>query len=195
MVAGAHHSFYIGTSQLPGLKTMGTAKDGPCPTGSTSEVTKSLHTVESRIVAALQSGLPRTRTPFDEVAHQVGISTDELLAILDRWIADGTIRRFGAVVDHFQVGWGEGAMVVWKVPSDRVAQVGAILAGFAAVSHAYERQTAPGWEYNLYTMVHEATAAAVRRTADRMSQATGMTEYQILSTIRELKKTPPRYVP
>jgi DNA-binding Lrp family transcriptional regulator len=158
-------------------------------------VAKSLTEVEGRIVAALQGGLPRTRMPFDEVAHQVGISTDELLTVLDRWTSDGTIRRFGAIVDHFRVGVGEGAMVVWKVPTDRAAQVGGVLAGFAEVSHAYERQTTPGWEYNLYTMVHGTTAEAVRRTVERMSQATGVTEYLILSTIRELKKTPPRYVP
>jgi hypothetical protein len=68
------------------------------------------------------------------------------------------------------------------------------LAGFAEVSHAYERETAPGWEYNLYTMVHETTPEALRQTVERMSRAAGVAEYVILSTRRELKKTPPRYV-
>jgi hypothetical protein len=68
------------------------------------------------------------------------------------------------------------------------------LAGFAEVSHAYERETAPGWEYNLYTMVHETTPEALRQTVERMSRAARVAEYVILSTRRELKKTPPRYV-
>jgi len=149
---------------------------------------------ERRIVAALQGGLPRSRTPFADVAREIGISTDELLAVLDRWTRDGTIRRLGAIVDHFQVGLGEGAMVVWKVEEGRAAQVGAIFAGFAEVSHAYERATAPGWEYNLYTMVHGTTAEAVRRTVARMSAAAGVSEFLVLTTRRELKKVPPRYV-
>jgi DNA-binding Lrp family transcriptional regulator len=158
------------------------------------EVEKSGNGIEQRVLAALQTGLPRSRTPFCDVARKVGISTDELLTVLENWTKDGTIRRLGAIVDHFQVGWGDGGMVVWKVEADRIARVGAVLAGFEEVSHAYERETAPGWEYNLYTMVHGTTAEAVRRTVERMSEAAGVSEYLILSTRRELKKAPPRYV-
>jgi len=157
-------------------------------------LTRSINEIERKVIAALQDGLPRSRTPYGDLARRIGISTEELLAVLDRWKRDGTIRRIGAVVNHFQIGLGEGAMVVWKVEPDRVAEVGAILAGFEEVSHAYERQTAPGWEYNLYTMVHGATPEAVRGTVQRMSEAAGVSEYLILSTLKELKKVAPRYV-
>lgn len=157
-------------------------------------MTRSINEIERKVIAALQDGLPRSRTPYGDLARRIGISTEELLAVLDRWKRDGTIRRIGAVVNHFQIGLGEGAMVVWKVEPDRVAEVGAILAGFEEVSHAYERQTAPGWEYNLYTMVHGATPEAVRGTVQRMSEAAGVSEYLILSTLKELKKVAPRYV-
>jgi DNA-binding Lrp family transcriptional regulator len=149
---------------------------------------------ERRILAVLQEGLPPSRTPFADLAREVGITTSELLAVLNRWQRDGTIRRLGAVVDHFRVGVGEGAMVVWKVEPERVAQVGAIFAGCEEVSHAYERQTAPAWEYNVYTMVHGTTKEAVRQVVERMSQAAGVAEYEILWTVKELKKVPPKYV-
>lgn len=89
---------------------------------------------------------------------------------------------------------GEGAMVVWKVEPGRVEEVGAAFAGFREVSHAYERQTMPGWQYNVYTMVHGATPEEVRQTVGRMSEAAGVSEYAILATRRELKKVAPRYV-
>jgi DNA-binding Lrp family transcriptional regulator len=145
-------------------------------------------------LAALQDGLPRSRTPYDDLAGKVGISAEELFRVLDRWRRDGTIRRIGAVVNHFQIGLADGAMVVWKVEPDRVADVGAVFAGFAEVSHAYERRTAPGWEYNVYTMVHGTTPEAVRRTVERMSEAAGISEYLVLATRKELKKVAPRYV-
>ena len=157
-------------------------------------MTPAVGDIERRVLAALQDGLPRSRTPFGDLAREIGISTEELLAVLDRWKQDGTIRRIGAVVNHFQVGFAEGAMVVWKVAPDRVVEVGTILAGFEEVSHAYERRTAPGWDYNLYTMVHGPTPEAVLQTVERMSKAVGISEYQILSTQKELKKVPPRYV-
>jgi DNA-binding Lrp family transcriptional regulator len=128
------------------------------------------------------------------MAREIGISVDELLAVLGNWQRDGTIRRMGAIVNHFEVGLGDGAMVVWKVPAERAAEVGALLAGFEEVSHAYERQTSPGWEYNLYTMVHGATGEAVGRAVERMSRAAGVSDYQILATRRELKKVAPTYV-
>ena len=157
-------------------------------------MTQSVSDVERRILAALQDGLPRSRTPYDDLAGKVGISAEELFRVLDRWRRDGTIRRIGAVVNHFQIGLADGAMVVWKVEPDRVADVGAVFAGFAEVSHAYERRTAPGWEYNVYTMVHGTTPEAVRRTVERMSEAAGISEYLVLATRKELKKVAPRYV-
>jgi DNA-binding Lrp family transcriptional regulator len=158
------------------------------------EMKKSGNDIERRVLAALQEGLPRSRTPYQDLARKIGISVEELLGVLDRWTRDGTIRRLGAVVNHFQVGLGEGAMVVWQVEPGRVEDVGATFAGFEEVSHAYERQTAPGWPYNLYTMVHGATLEEVRRTVGRMSEAAGVSEYLTLATRRELKKVPPRYV-
>ncbi len=157
-------------------------------------MTKQRNDIEHKVLAALQDGLPRSRTPYCDMAHRVGISVNELLAVLDRWKRDGTIRRIGAIVNHFQVGLADGAMVVWRVEPGRVADVGVVLASFEEVSHAYERQTAPGWEYNLYTMVHGTTPEAVRQTVERMSQAAGVSDYLILFTRKELKKVAPRYV-
>jgi DNA-binding Lrp family transcriptional regulator len=150
--------------------------------------------IERRILAALQEGLSATRTPYADMAGRIGISTNELLAVLRDWKRTGTMRRIGAVVNHLMVGPASGAMVVWKVEPQRVAQVGAIFAGFEQVSHAYERQTAPLWDYNVYTMVHGPTAEAVRAMVERMSQAADVSEYLVLSTCRELKKTAPQYV-
>ncbi len=158
------------------------------------KLAKSANDIERRILAALQDGLPRSRTPYGDLAREIGISVEELFAVLDRWKRDGTIRRMGAIVNHFQIGLGDGAMVVWKVEPNRVAEVGAVLAGFEEVSHAYERRTAPGWEYNVYTMVHGTTREDVQRTVERMSGAVGISDYQVLSTQKELKKAPPRYV-
>ncbi len=155
---------------------------------------KSITDIERRILAALQDGLPRSRTPYGDLAREIGISVDELFTVLEHWKRDGTIRRIGAIVDHFQIGLGDGAMVVWKVEPQRVAEVGALLAGFQEVSHAYERQTTPDWAYNVYTMVHGSTREEVQRTVERMSEAVGISDYQVLSTQKELKKIPPRYV-
>ncbi len=146
-------------------------------------------------MAVLQGGFPRSQTPYKDMAEQAGISTEQLLAILEAWKREGKLRRMGSIVDHFKVGLSAGAMVTWQVEPQRVEQVGAVLAGFKQVSHAYERQTAANWPFNLYTMVHGADTGEVEQTVRRMSRACGVSNYRILRTEKELKKVPPTYFP
>ena len=84
--------------------------------------------IESRILAVLQEGLPKSRTPYRDMAREIGIRTVELLAVLEDWKQQGKLRRIGAIVNHFKVGLGAGAMVVWQVEPERVEQVGKVLA-------------------------------------------------------------------
>lgn len=149
---------------------------------------------ERRILALLQKGLPLSRTPCMDLAGKIGTDTAGLLAVLESWERDGILRRFGAIVDHFKVGAGAGAMVVWQVEPERIEQVGAVFAGFEQVSHAYERKTCENWPFNVYTMVHAADVGQLESTVARMSQASGITDYRLLVTEKELKKVPPTYI-
>lgn len=153
-----------------------------------------LSKTERRILAVLQQGLPKTRTPYKDAAQKAGIDTSELLAVLEDWKNQGKLRRIGAIVNHFKVGLGCGAMVVWQVEPQRTEEVGQILAGFDEVSHAYERQTTENWPYNIYSMVHGKSTEDVQQIISRMSQACSVSNYRILTTERELKKVPPTYI-
>ncbi len=150
--------------------------------------------IETRILAVLQGGFPRSLTPYQDMADLVGIDTKELLGVLDNWKREGKLRRIGSVVDHFKVGLSGGAMVTWQVEPERVEQVGVILANFKEVSHAYERKTSENWPYNLYTMVHGAGIPEVEQTVGLMSLACGVSNYRILATEKEFKKVSPRYI-
>jgi DNA-binding Lrp family transcriptional regulator len=150
--------------------------------------------VERKILAVLQGGFPRSRTPYKDAAERAGLSTKQLLAVLTDWKYSGKLRRIGAIVHHEKVGLSGGGMVAWRVDEDVVERVGATLAGFKEVSHAYERRTERHWPYNVYTMVHGSDAAEVEQTVGRMSEACGVADYRILTTERELKKVPPTYI-
>ena len=150
--------------------------------------------MERRILDVLQEGLPRSQTPYKDMAQQIGMETNELLTVLKDWKKQGKLRRIGAIVNHFKVGLPAGAMVVWQVESERAVEIGQILAGFKEVSHAYQRQTRENWPYNLYTMVHGKSEEEVQLVVKRMSQACGVSDYRILTTEKELKKVPPTYI-
>ncbi len=150
--------------------------------------------IEQKVLAVLQHGLPESQSPFKDMAEKIGIDTEQLLAVLKNWKQQGKIRRIGAIVNHFKVGLGGGAMVVWQVEPARTEKVGKVLAGFEEVSHAYERRTYENWPYSLYTMVHGKTEEDVQQIVQRMSQTCGVSNYRILVTEKELKKVPPTYI-
>jgi len=153
-----------------------------------------LSKLELKILEGLQNPLPGTMTPYRDLARLVGIETKQLLGILKKWKQQGKIRRIGAVVNHFKLASPTGALVVWQLEPEKVRQIGEILANFQQVSHAYERKTTENWPYNIYTMVHAKDNRHLSETIKRMSKACGVTNYRVLKTEKELKKTPPKYI-
>jgi siroheme decarboxylase len=75
-------------------------------------VNVSISSIDSKILAVLQAGLPKSASPYEDLAKSVGIDTQKLLAILEDWKRLGKIRRKGAIVNNFNLGLDTGAMVV-----------------------------------------------------------------------------------
>lgn len=157
-------------------------------------MTSQISDIEARILAVLQEGFPRSRSPYKDMAGKSGVDTKQLLAVLENWKRQGKLRRMGAIVNHYKVGLSGGAMVAWLVEPERVEQTGTIMAGFQEVSHAYERQTSENWPYNIYTMIHAPDIRELERIVECMSRACGVSTYRILATEKELKKVPPTYI-
>ena len=150
--------------------------------------------IERKILAVLQRGLPRSLTPYQDLAEQAGVDTAELLSVLKDWNKQGKIRRIGAIVNHFKVGIGAGAMVVWQIEPEHADSAGAILAEFEQVTHAYQRNTTENWPYSMYTMVHGEDRHQIQQLVQRMSVKSGISNYRILFTEKELKKVAPTYI-
>ena len=112
--------------------------------------------------------------------------------------ANGTIRRLGAIVNHRQIGFVANALTAWRVPADRLDEVGCAFAASPSVSHCYARETRPDWPYSIYAMVHaqsdEALAEILQQLAVVAEGRTGkMPVPLVLKTLREYKKASMRY--
>jgi DNA-binding Lrp family transcriptional regulator len=153
-----------------------------------------LSDLEKKVLSEIQHGIPMSAQPYQDLADKIGIVPDQLLQMLRQWKADKRIRRLGAIVNHFQMGHGTGAMVVWSVPEDRADQVGQQFASFSKVSHAYRRPSKKHWPFSLYTMVHATDTDELEQTIRDMSRQSGITEFRALKTVRELKKVSPTYI-
>lgn len=154
---------------------------------------QSLTDLEKKIIALLQTDTPIVKQPYLVMAEKLGITEEEFLAVLTNLNRRGMIRRFGATLKHQKSGFKANAMVAWRVDENRVEKTGRMMAAFREITHCYRRNPAPGWKYNLYTMVHASTKAACYAIVKKISEAVGENEYELLFSQQELKKTSMKY--
>ena len=153
---------------------------------------------ERALVRALQGDIGLGATPFADLAEDVGMTEDDVLGTVRRWIEEGIVRRLGAVVRHRTMGMTANAMTVWNVPDGSTVDGGEAMASFTEVSHCYERVRAEGWPHNLYAMIHGSTSEGCRQTAARIHAALAargidVPDPHLLFSSKEFKKTSMRY--
>lgn len=149
--------------------------------------------IEKRVIYELGGDLGDGPRPFQELGHRAGLSETEVLEVIRSLDRRGLLRRFGATLRHQKSGFSANAMVAWRAPADRLDEVGRLLAGFDGVTHCYQRRTAPGWDKNLYTMIHALDDEQCRALIRKMAETAGIDDYEVLRSVEEMKKTSMRY--
>ena len=130
---------------------------------------------ERRLVAATSGGFPLVNDPYARIAAETGMREEDVLRRLAAMLADGRIRRMGAVVRHRRLGYEANAMAVWDVPDEQVAERGRALAREPGVTLCYRRARAlPQWPHNLYCMVHGRDRGAVAAAIDGLAARQGL---------------------
>jgi len=152
-----------------------------------------LSATERLIINELQPDLPLVSAPFSEMAARLNMDVAEFLARCQSLLPRGIMRRFGASVNHREVGLKANAMACWVAPPQMVDVAAQKLAQLSEVSHCYERKTNPLWRYNLFAMIHGHTRETCQEIADRVSGETGLKDYVLLFSTRELKKKRVKY--
>ncbi|MCW3491146.1 siroheme decarboxylase subunit beta [Dethiobacter alkaliphilus] len=149
--------------------------------------------LDKKIISRLQGDLPLQPNPYAAVAEEVGITEEELLQKINAYLRSGILRRMGTILRHHKAGFNANAMCGWNVPAEKVEEVGPIMAQFKEASHVYHRPTYPDWPYNLFTMLHGKSKEDLEEVAAQISKETGITDYKLLYSTKEYKKTSMKY--
>jgi DNA-binding Lrp family transcriptional regulator len=148
--------------------------------------------IDRQIIQATQAGLPLRARPYRAIAGQLGLDSAEVMTRLRRMLAEGIIRRIGAVPNHYSLGYRANGMSVWDVTDQRVADLGRKVGALSFVSHCYRRpRRLPLWPYNLFAMVHGRTRDEVERKVAEIAALLGEASraHDVLYSTRILKKT------
>ncbi|MBT3199142.1 MAG: radical SAM protein [Phycisphaerales bacterium] len=148
---------------------------------------------QKQLVRLLQESLSDSHKPFDEIADQLGWSVGRVLQQIEDWLAEGIIKRLGAVVRHQRLGFRANGMAVLDVPADREDQIGAALAKRPEISHCYCRPRLGDFPYGLFAMVHGRDQQTVRQLVADWMKELEIENFGVLFSTTEYKKVSMKY--
>lgn len=158
--------------------------------------TTPLSAADRALIGAMQAGLPLCPQPYQALADTLGSTTDAVLQRIRAWLDNGTLKRFGVVVRHHEMGFTSNAMVVHDVPDALVSGLGQRLGQHPAVTLCYRRPRVEGqWRYNLFCMLHGRERAQVEQQIAQMREDFGLQHYPhaVLFSRERFKQTGARY--
>ena len=164
----------------------GPIKHQPCPTSA----------ADAALIGVIQGGLPLVERPFLVTAQRSGQTEAAVIQRIRDWLDDGTIKRFGVIVRHHELGYRANAMAVWDIPNEQVDELGDRFAALPWVTLCYRRRRQrPHWPFNLYCMIHGRERHAVRRLIARMVASENLDRYAhaVLFSGRRFKQRGARY--
>lgn len=124
---------------------------------------------DRQIINFLQNGFPLCPDPYVQVACQLGLGEEDLLARLQRLLDTRVLSRFGPLFQIERMG-GAFCLAAMRVPEDRFEQVQAMVNGFMEVAHNYRRDH----EFNMWFVLATETPEGIPETIEKIQSATGL---------------------
>jgi siroheme decarboxylase len=145
------------------------------------------------VIRATQGPMEATAEPFARAAAQLGTPVADLLEHLEDMRERRALRRVAAILFHRRAGFSANGMGVWKVPEDRILELGPRMSSYRGISHCYQRPTYPDWPYSVFTMAHGRSKEECDAILDSIAADTGIEERRTLYSSTEFKKIRLRY--
>jgi DNA-binding Lrp family transcriptional regulator len=153
------------------------------------EVKQPFDELDRAVIRATQGDLPVVPEPYAPAAKELGMTQQQLLEHLEGMKERNLLRRVAAILFHRRAGFSANGMGVWKVPDDRVLEIGPRMAAFRGISHCYQRPTYEDWQYQLFTMAHGRSKEECDAILDAIEQEIGCVEERAtLYSSTEFKK-------
>ena len=130
--------------------------------------------IDSLIINFLKDGFHFCAETYLQVANQLGLSEEDVLARLKKLLDNGTLTRFGALYNAERMG-GALTLAALKVPEKDFEHITKIVNAFPEVAHNY----ASNHELNMWFVVATETPEQLHNTLLAIAQQTGLHVYNM----------------
>jgi siroheme decarboxylase len=147
------------------------------------------------VIRATQGPMAPRPDAYRPAAEKLGIPVERVLEHLHGMVERKLLRRVAGILYHRRAGFSANGMGVWKVPEDRILEIGPRMAAVRGVSHCYRRPTYPDWPYSVFTMAHGRSKEECDAVLDGVAAVCGLggDDRSTLYSSTEYKKVRLRY--
>ncbi len=88
------------------------------------------------VIRATQGDMPVVCEPYAPAAERLGMEVGALLEHMSGMRERGLLRRVAAILFHRRAGFSANGMGVWKVPAERIGELGPRMASYRGISRS-----------------------------------------------------------
>jgi DNA-binding Lrp family transcriptional regulator len=144
---------------------------------------------DKAVIRATQGDLPVVPEPYAPAARRLGVPVEALVEHMRGMVDRRLLRRVAAILFHRRAGFSANGMGVWRVPDERVLELGPRMAAFRGISHCYQRPTYADWPYQIFTMAHGRSKAECDAILDAIAgEIDAIEDRAVLYSSTEFKK-------
>ncbi len=137
--------------------------------GSAPPLAAALDPVDALLLSRLHGNFPLTEAPFADVAAELSLDEDDVIARVRRLLDDGVLTRFGPLYQIERAG-GSFVLAAMAVPPERFDEVAAKVNALPEVAHNYQREH----RLNMWFVVAAESAQAAADVCARIEADTGL---------------------
>ena len=152
-----------------------------------------LSDLDIAVIRATQGPMEVVPEPFAAAAAELALEQEQLFEHLESMRERRALRRVAAILFHRRAGFSANGMGVWRVPEERILELGPRMASFRGISHCYQRPTYADWPYSVFTMAHGRSKEECDAILDSIAADTGIEDRRTLYSSTEFKKIRLRY--
>ena len=133
-----------------------------------------MNDIDRHIINSLQIGFPICDSPYQQLASQLGLTEQTLIARLQALLDNGTLTRFGPLY-HAELMGGALTLAAVTAPIERFDEITGIINAFPEVAHNYARNHA----LNMWFVIATETPGQIHSVIAAIEQQTGLTVYNM----------------
>jgi DNA-binding Lrp family transcriptional regulator len=131
--------------------------------------------LDRRIIRELQENFPLETNPYQIIAENLGISTEQLWQRVQSLVDSGIIRRLGFSIDSRKIGYSSTLAAI-RVSPERIDKTSKLISDYPQITHSYLRDD----DFNIWFTVIADSEDSIKVILDQIRDELDLSKEDIM---------------